>query len=154
MNCSNRSVFWKACIAFLACTAFSGLERLPAQTVATNTVALEGGWDLQSSAKVHVSGDVLSTSGYHPLGWMPISVPTTVVAALVKAKAYPDPTFGTNLRQLPGVEYPIGKNFSTIAMPVSSPFAVSWWYRKQFRLPAATRGRQVELHFEGINYRA
>jgi exo-1,4-beta-D-glucosaminidase len=154
MSCSNRSVFWKACIAFLVCTAFSGLERLPAQTVAANTVALEGGWDLQSSAKVHAAGDVLSTSGYDPQGWMPISVPTTVVAALVKAKVYPDPTFGTNLRQLPGVEYPVGKNFSTIAMPVSSPFAVSWWYRKQFRLPAEARGRQVELHFEGINYRA
>ena len=154
MSCSNRSVLRKACIAFLVCTALSCLERAPAQTIAANTVALEGGWDLQSSAKVHASGDVLSTSGYHPQGWMPISVPTTVVAALVKAKVYPDPTFGMNLRQLPGVEYPIGKNFSTIDMPVSSPFAVSWWYRKQFRLPAATRGRQVELHFEGINYRA
>jgi hypothetical protein len=103
---------------------------------------------------VHVTGDVLSTCGYQPQDWTPIHVPTTVVAALVKAKIYPDPTVAMNLRKLPGVEYPIGDNFAKLAMPPSSPFAVSWWYRKPFDLPTPTAGRHFELHFEGINYRA
>jgi exo-1,4-beta-D-glucosaminidase len=103
---------------------------------------------------VHVSGDVLSSSGYQARGWTPIHVPTTVVAALVKANIFPDPTVAMNLRKLPGVDYPIGANFATLPMPASSPFAGSWWYRKQFDIPVTTRGRHVELHFDGINYRA
>jgi exo-1,4-beta-D-glucosaminidase len=148
---SNRLLFRAACTAFLLFTTFNGLECARAQT---SDIALDHGWNLQSSAKVHASGEVLSSTSYHPHGWMPVTVPTTVVAALVKAKIYPDPDFGMNLRKLPGVEYPIGKNFSGIPMPANSPFAVSWWYRKQFRLPVSKGGRHVELHFDGINYRA
>jgi len=39
-------------------------------------------------------------------------------------------------------------------MPQDSPFAVSWWYRKQFPLPASFGGRNIWLHFDGINFRA
>jgi hypothetical protein len=52
-------------------------------------------------------------------------VPTTVVAALVKGNTFPDPTVAMNLRKLPGVDYPIGVSFATLAMSASSPFAVS-----------------------------
>ena len=117
------------------------------------SLTLDQGWGLQSSAKLQVGGEVLSSATYQPRGWIPITVPTTVVAAMVKANIYPDPTFGMNLRKLPGVSYPIGENFSILPMPASSPFAVSWWYRKQFRLQSTQRGH-VALRFEGINYRA
>jgi exo-1,4-beta-D-glucosaminidase len=66
----------------------------------------------------------------------------------------PDPFFGMNLRQFPGMGYPIGANFSNIPMPPDSPFAVSWWYRKTFSLPAADKGKTIWLNFRGINYRA
>jgi len=46
-----------------------------------------------------------------------------VVAALVADKTYPDPYYGKNLRDIPGTIYPIGKNFSLLAMPKDSPFA-------------------------------
>ena len=39
-------------------------------------------------------------------------------------------------------------------MSADSPFAVPWWYRKEFQLPAEEKGRRVWLNFEGINYRA
>jgi exo-1,4-beta-D-glucosaminidase len=81
-------------------------------------------------------------------------VATSVIAALVKANIFPDPTLAMNLRNLPGVEYPIGLDFATLPMPASSPFAVFCWYRKPFDIPVATPGRHFELHFDGINYRA
>jgi exo-1,4-beta-D-glucosaminidase len=150
MSCSSRWIVRMVRIAFPFWVAFS----VRAQSVDTNPVELADGWALQTSANVQVSGEVLSTNRYQAKGWTPIRVPTTVVAALVKANVFPDPTVAMNLRKLPGVEYPIGANFATLAMPASSPFAVSWWYRKQFDLPAATVGRHIELHFDGINYRA
>jgi hypothetical protein len=97
----NRPAAQAVCIALLVCTAL----RLHAQRPKEKTTELAGDWTLQSSASVHVSGDVLSTSGYQSQGWTPIQVPTTVVAALVKAKIFPDPTVAMNLRKLPGVEY-------------------------------------------------
>ena len=38
-------------------------------------------------------------------------------------------------------------------MPATSPFKVSWWYRKEFRLTPGPGG-QVWLNFDGINDRA
>ena len=38
-------------------------------------------------------------------------------------------------------------------MPADSPFAVPWWYRKEFRVPAAA-GHDLRLVLDGINYRA
>jgi exo-1,4-beta-D-glucosaminidase len=111
-------------------------------------------WALQSSAHVDAKGETISTSAFVPQGWHEATVPTTVVAALVRDKTLPDPFFATNLRQFPGVTYPIGANFSNIAMPRDSPYAVSWWYRKQFAAPASYPGKTVWLNFKGINYRA
>jgi exo-1,4-beta-D-glucosaminidase len=59
-----------------------------------------------------------------------------------------------NLRQYPGVSYPVGFNFSNVPMPPDSPYAVSWWYRKEFTLPHVYAGKTVWLNFRGINYRA
>ncbi|HWY21250.1 MAG TPA: glycoside hydrolase family 2 protein [Candidatus Acidoferrum sp.] len=111
-------------------------------------------WTLQSSAKVEAKGETIATAAFVPKGWHDATVPTTVVSALVKDKTLPDPFFATNLRQFPGVTYPIGGNFSNIAMQTDSPYAVSWWYRKQFAVPASYTGRIVWLNFKGVNYRA
>ncbi len=100
------------------------------------------------------SGEEISTPKYQPKDWYAVSVPTTVAAALVKAKVYPDPMYGMNLRSLPGVSYPIGGNFSNFSMQPDSPFAVPWWYRKEFTLPADLAGKTIWLKFKGLNYRA
>ena len=131
-----------------------GTSQAQADTPAAGKLALKGGWSLQSSGKVPDGGEIISTVPYQPKNWYSVTVPTTVVAALVKDKVYPDPAFGMNLRQIPGVSYPIGANFSNLAMEPDSPFAVSWWYRKAFRLPASYRGKTIWLNFQGINYRA
>jgi exo-1,4-beta-D-glucosaminidase len=123
-------------------------------TIGSDELALHDHWTLQSSAKVDADGDIISTPGFVPSGWHEATVPTTVVAALVKDSTLPDPYFAMNLRQFPGIAYPIGANFSNIAMPADSPYAVPWWYRTQFAVPASYAGKTIWLNFQGINYRA
>ncbi len=117
-------------------------------------ISLARGWSVQSSAKVAQKGDEISSSKYRPEGWYAASVPSTVVGTLVSNRVYPDPYFGMNLRSIPGTTYNIGANFSNIPMPADSPFAVSWWYRTEFKLPAAAKGKRLWLNFDAINYRA
>lgn len=118
-------------------------------------VLLHEGWKLQSSRKVSDTGEAISSQEYSTKGWYSVTVPTTVVAAQVASGEFKDPYFGMNLRDLPGMTYPIGLNsFSNLPMEKDSPYAVSWWYRTEFRLPAEYAGRAVWLNFQGINYRA
>jgi exo-1,4-beta-D-glucosaminidase len=124
------------------------------QPTSSATVPLRDGWALQSSAKVTGTGEDISGGSFKASDWIKADVPTTVVAAQVKGGLLPDPFYGMNLRQYPGVSYPIGFNFSNIAMPPDSPYAVSWWYRKEFTLPKNFAGKTVWLNFRGINYRA
>ncbi len=124
---------------------------VPAQA---EKLALRDGWMIQSSAVTSANAKVLSQPGFEPQGWHPASVPTTVLAALVKNGVYPDPYFGMNLRQIPGAGYETGTNFSKVPMPPDSPFRVSWWYRRVFRIPPGMAGKVLWLHLNGVNYRA
>jgi len=138
--------------------SFSGLifsqEPKPGRLHAEAQLSLRESWALQSSGKVDEKGETLSSPGFQPKNWYTVTIPTTVVAALVAHKVYPDPFFGTNLRSFPGVTYPVGANFSNIPMQQDSPFIVPWWYRKEFVLPASFKGKSIWLNFRGINYRA
>jgi exo-1,4-beta-D-glucosaminidase len=117
-------------------------------------LVLRDGWSIQSSREVPDKGSVLSTPAFQPKQWYRTTMPSTVVAALVADHVYADPYFGMNLRSLPGTTYTIGTTFASIAMPPESPFRSSWWYRTQFTVPAGFRGKRVQLHFDGINFRA
>ncbi|MGA2966233.1 MAG: sugar-binding domain-containing protein, partial [Terriglobales bacterium] len=121
-------------------------------------VPLREGWAIQSSAKVTATGEAISSPSFKTIlqnqDWMQADVPTTVVAAQVKNGLLPDPLYAMNLRQYLGVGYPAGSNFSNLPMPPDSPYAVSWWYRKEFTLPDVYAGKTVWLNFRGINYRA
>ncbi len=116
-------------------------------------VRLGDGWTLQSSCTVKSTGEALSTAGFDTTGWHKSSVPSTVVAALVADGTYPDPYSGTNFRNLPGVKYKVGANFSHLPIPDDSPFKCSWWFRTEFAVPGDA-GEFASLRFDGINYRA
>src|SRR3954453_10077791 len=142
---------------FLVSTLLAGQEKqvkAPVMHSTESKLALHDGWTLQTSTKVEAKGEVISMPQFSPKGWHQVTVPTTVVAALIKDKTLPEPFFGMNLREFPGMNYPIGTNFSNIAMAPDSPFAVSWWYRKQFVIPGSYEGKTIWLKFNGINYRA
>ena len=140
-------------ILLLSANTFLAAQSKP-KPPAPDKFPLADHWTLQTSAKVEAKGEAISTATFVPKGWHNTSVPTTVVSALVKDKTLPDPFFGTNLRQFPGVTYPIGGNFSNIAMQTDSPYAVSWWYRNSFAVPSTYAGKTAWLNFKGINYRA
>jgi exo-1,4-beta-D-glucosaminidase len=123
-----------------------------AATLAAQPVRLAAGWNVQSAAKVTAGGEVISRPDFKPNGWLAATVPATVLAVEVQNGLYPDPFTGMNLRSLPG--YPQDNDAANRPMPDGSPYAVSWWYRKRFVLPASAAGRHIALHFDGINYRA
>jgi exo-1,4-beta-D-glucosaminidase len=125
-----------------------------AQSLSEQPMPLHEGWSIQSGCKLQATGDVISTTAFHPQGWMAAKVPSTVLAAQVAAGVLPDPYYGTNLRSIPGTSYPVGENFANHPMPDDSPYRCSWWYRKEFTVPAADKGKRAYLHFGGINYRA
>ncbi len=124
------------CVAVIVFAAFAPSFAF-AQTFETPDarVPLHADWRLQSSCQISVTGAQISTPDFKPTGWHSTRVPSTVVAALVADGTYPDPDFDMNLRQIPGTTYPIGANFANLPMPKDSPFACSWWYRKEFTLP-------------------
>jgi exo-1,4-beta-D-glucosaminidase len=122
------------------------------QSGSTETLMLRDHWALQSSSQIEANGESISTPAFVPHGWHDATVPTTVVAALVEDKTLHDPFLAMNLRQFAGMSYPIGENFSNIAMARDSPYAVSWWYRKQFAVPDSYARKTVWLNFKGINY--
>ena len=121
---------------------------------ASSITHLREDWTLQSGCTLKDTGDVVSQVKYHEKEALHISVPATVLAAQVASGEIKEPYFGMNLRNIPGTSYPIGKNFSNLPMSADSPYHCSWWYRKQFAIPASERGRKLWLHFGGINYRA
>ncbi len=130
------------------------LVLLPVAVAAAERVHLADGWRLQSSAKINGTGDAISKPGFPTDGWTDTRVPSTVLAAQVAAGQFEDPYYAMNLRKIPGTTYGIGDNFANLAMPADSPYAVSWWYRTEFKLPKTFAGKRVWLHFDGINYRA
>src|ERR1700693_6482467 len=121
-------------VAFFPALAFAQPSFRPAPAP---KCPLHQGWTVQSSVKVAETGEAISSATFQPKDkdWLRATVPTTVVAAQVKSGLLPDPFYGMNLRQYPGISYPIGFNFSNIPMPPDSPYAASWWYRKEFSLP-------------------
>ncbi len=125
------------------------------------TIDLDRDWMIQSSAQVAAQGAAISSADFSTRGWYPARLPSTILAALVDNHVLPDPYFGMNLRSFPGTAGDIGDNFTNLPMPADSPFAVSWWYRTTFKLPApasrlarAFAGKRFWLNFDSINNRA
>lgn len=120
---------------------------------AAHHLYLHKDWELQSSCEIKAKGEELSKAGYDAAGWHKLNVPSTVVGALVTDKTYPDPDYGMNLKNFPGMDYSTRGLFANQDMPKGSPFACSWWYRTEFTAPDG-KGKTEWLNFRGINYRA
>jgi len=129
------------------------LAALPAKA-SLPPVTLKQGWAIRSSVDVRESGPAISSVGFNSNEWYPATVPSTVLGILAEDRVYSDPYFGTNLRSIPGTNYPVFDNFAFYQMPPDSPFRHSWWYRTEFKLPAEFKGNTIWLSFDGINFRA
>jgi len=138
-------------VASLAPAIFSQAQN-PAPAT-TGPIKIEN-WSLQSSALVTETGETLSAANDRTRAWHPALVPGTVIGTLVNDKTVPDPYYGVNLRNLIGDQFNSNKVLSELPMDGGSQFAVPWWYRTEFTVPADFAGKVVWLRFGGINYRA
>jgi len=98
---------------------------------------LAAGWMIRAWAELNGGGEKISQPDFDTSGWYGTSVPSTVLAALVKNGVYTDPYFGMNLKNIP-----------------RQPFEKPWWYRTEFGLSKAESEKTVLLEFDGINYAA
>lgn len=102
------------------------------------TLTLKGGWLIQSSERVTVSGAKVSTASYVPISWYKATVPSTVLGNLVADGVFKNPFQGRNLSKIS-----------------QSLFDKPWWYRTTFSLPNEARNvNHVTLKFFGVNYKA
>jgi exo-1,4-beta-D-glucosaminidase len=102
----------------------------------TGTAALTSGWKVQSSAIATGTGAEISDPAYPAAGWLPISQPETLMAALVENGRYPNIFFSNNLTAV-----------------AADQFAVNWWYRDQVRIHPRP-GRHTFLVMNGVLSRA
>ncbi|MEU1268536.1 discoidin domain-containing protein [Streptomyces sp. NPDC005799] len=113
----------------------------PALAIAADgTVPLDSGWTLTLDDWADGNGAALSKSGVDTSGWLPATVPGTVLASLVDQGKLPDPVTGLNNLRVPEA---LSRH--------------SWWYRRDFTLPRGLRtgaDHHVWLEFDGINHRA
>ncbi len=116
-------------------------------------------FDLQSSALVKESGEVISNADYKSnVYWFPVKVPSTVLSGLVANHVYPDPYMGMNNMFIPDASDKFNKQykleqFSHLPGELN-PWKKPYWYRTTFNVPESDRGRHFQLIFKGINYRA
>ena len=158
MNSGKRRQFFHSSLSFHSSSFSPGSSGKNGSSTSLHTptearLVLREGWSLQTSAKVEAK------LRSFPLRSLPRKAGCSDRSdhrgrGASQRQNLPDPYFGMNLRSLPGVNYPIGGNFSNIPMAPDSPYAVSWWYRKTFTVPASYKGKTVWLKFNGINYRA
>ena len=141
-------------VLLLSAPSFAFFLDSPEAPASPQPVSLEKNWHLQSACKLTDGGEKISRPGYNLQSWLATTVPHTVLGAQVDAKMFPDPFYGMNLRAIPGTTYPIGKLFAELPMPDDSPYKCSWWYRTEFHLGPQHQGKNIRLHFDGINYRA
>jgi exo-1,4-beta-D-glucosaminidase len=147
---------WFRCPAIVLALAASTTIAIRAGAAAEESgrLYLHKNWQIQSSCQMKTTGAQVSTVGFDASGWHRTDIPSTVVAALVADKTYPDPFYGMNLQSFPGMYKSNKILFANHEMPEDSPFRCSWWYRSEFTVPAEDAGKTLWLNFLGINYRA
>ena len=109
-----------------------------------DTVRVRDGWRMGQDKALGVSGKKVSSVGYDTAGWLPATVPGTVLSTLVANGRLPDPYWSDNNRRKRG-KIPdlndVDRDFYTA------------WFRTEFELPSSYRGKTVWIRPEGINYR-
>ncbi|MFD4611827.1 discoidin domain-containing protein [Streptomyces sp. NPDC058440] len=115
--------------------------KAPKLTVADGgTVPVESGWWLTMDDWAGADGAGLSKTSVDTSGWLPATVPGTVLGSLVDQGKLPDPVAGLNNLHIPEA---LSRH--------------AWWYKRDFALPQGLRtgaGRHVWLEFDGVNHKA
>lgn len=148
----------RSLINLLFCTFLFSQALTMATDKNSNRILLSDGWYIKSSTQVKEPDQTVSTKGFKPDNWISTSVPSTVLNALIKKGIYPDTRINMNEFLIPDVsdefnaKHDLAK-YSYLPGKIN-PFKDPYWYRKEFKLPASYKGKQIWLNFDGINYRA
>lgn len=104
-----------------------------------NRYELNSGWVCAAIGSVKTTGEKISAPSYSVKGWMPATVPGTVLTTLLNNKKVPDPFYGMNNEMIPDI-YKTGRDHYT------------YWFVKDFTEKAPQGNEQVWLQFRGVNY--
>ena len=96
-----------------------------------------GNWQLQRASEVDATGEQIASAGFDSRGWIPATVPGTVLASYINIGAVPNPNYADDVDQ-------ISESF----------FRSSFWYRDEFEVTELADGQQQWLNFDGINWKA
>src|SRR5438270_9211547 len=107
--------------------------------VSQNRYELNSGWVCAPISTVKANGEKISSSSFTVKGWMPATVPGTVLTTLLQNNKVPDPFYGMNNEKIPDI-YKTGRDHYT------------YWFVKDFTEKPAVAGEQVWLQFRGVNY--
>ncbi len=102
-----------------------------------DTIVLSENWYIINSTQINIIPEKINAEMLLQQGGYKATVPTTVLAALVKNGVYKNPYFGKNLLKIP-----------------KDRFKSSWWFVKEFNLKDELVTKNALLKFDGINYRA
>ncbi len=102
-------------------------------------VVLDTGWKAQRGSIVNVSGEQISNKYFSLKGWLPATVPGTVLTTLLNNKLAPDPFYGMNNNLIPDVFNTGGDQYT-------------YWFVNDFRTKPLKEGRRLTLHLRGVNY--
>ncbi|MBR1873219.1 MAG: beta galactosidase jelly roll domain-containing protein [Bacteroidales bacterium] len=109
-------------------------------------------WTMQSSLKVSGSEARIASSSFSDDSWHKVTLPTTVLGALVKEGVYPDPRFGMDNFSIPDVSDSFNER---LGIKGENLWKDPWWFRTCFDLPEELQGcSTIWLNLDGINYRA
>src|ERR1700712_4603172 len=145
-------------IAFISTGLLLAANLAQAQNGKVKQVKLTD-FDLQSSEIVTNTGAELSTNTYQSTAkWYPVKVPSTVLTGLVANGVYPSPYQGLNNMIIPDASDEFNKQYNLAQFSYlpnkANPWKKPYWYRTTFKVSAADKGRNFQLIFKGINYRA
>lgn len=107
--------------------------------IGQNRYELNNGWVCSPMGSVKVNGEKISAPSYSLKGWMPATVPGTVLTTLLDNKKVPDPFYGMNNEKIPDI-YTTGRDHYT------------YWFVKDFSEKAPQGSEQVWLQLRGVNY--
>lgn len=96
-----------------------------------------GHWQLQRASEVKATGEEIASANYNSRGWVPATVPGTVLASFMDIGAVPDPNYADGVDQ-------ISESF----------FRSNFWYRDVFEVTDVQESLQQWLNFDGINWKA
>ena len=96
-----------------------------------------GNWMLKRAAELCYEGYEISSDKFETEGWIPATVPGTVLTSYMNIGAVPDPNYADNLLHIS-----------------DSYFNSDFWYRNEFDIPEHLMGEKLFLEFDGINWKA